>query len=118
MNKVSSVDAASLLHTMAASLRKVAQERDGLIEKVASFERTERCVKIARDMEDKGFHADLSFEEKVASVAKSQNLEVTEEAIKLAAPQGQILGHIGEDQPGGGVSPFESYIITGEDPSE
>jgi len=118
MNKVSSTDAASLLHTMAASLRKVAQERDTLQEKVASYERTERCVKIARDMDEKGLHADLSFEEKVASVQKSQNLDATEEAVKMAAPQGHILGNLGEDQPGVGMSALETYIITGEDPTE
>lgn len=70
-------------------------------------------------MESKGLGQDMNFEEKVASIAKAQNLDVTEEAVKLAAPQGQLLAGL-SDQPGngGGPSAFESFIMTGEVPNE
>jgi len=118
MNKISSKDAASLLKQAGAALVQVAKERDTLREKVATFQRDQRVVKIARDMEEKGLSSDLTFEQKVAAMKEAKNLDVTEEAIKLAAPQGRVLGNLG-DMPGGGdASAFEHYIVTGEDPSE
>ena len=103
MNKISSKDATSLLKQAGVALVKVAKERDTLREKVAAFERDQRVVKIARDMEEKGLSSDLTFEEKVAAMKSAKNLDITEEAIKLAAPQGRVLGGLG-DVPGGGDS--------------
>lgn len=117
MQKISSQDAASLLKQAGAAIRTLVKERDGLREKVSSFERAGRVEKIARDMEEKGLSSDLSHEQKVAAISKASNLEVTEEAIKLAAPQGHVLGNIGDDAPGQGVHPFEHFIMTGEDPT-
>lgn len=117
MHKISSNDAASLLKQAGAAIRTLTQERDHLLEKVSSFERGQRVEKIAREMEDKGLNNDLDYEQKVAALARAQNLDVTEEAVKLAAPQGHILGGPDDDQPGGGVHAFEHFIMTGEDPS-
>ena len=120
MNKISSNDAASILKQAGAAIRKVTSERDEALAKVASFEKTQRVSKIAREMEDKGLSSDLSFEEKVAAINTSKNLDVTEEAIKLAAPQSQLFGNAEERPSSGGnsSSALESYIMTGEDPSE
>ena len=115
MQKISSKDAASLLKQAGAAIRHLTTKNQGLEEKVASFERQGRVVQIARDMEDKGLSPDLTFQEKVAAVGQAQSLDVTEEAIKMAAPQGRILGDLSE-VPGGGQHPFEHYINTGEDP--
>ena len=119
MNKISSNDAASILKQAGATIRKVTTERDEALAKVASYEKDQRVVKIAKEMEDKGLSSDLNFEEKVAAIGKSQNLDVTEEAIKLAAPQSQLFGQA-EDRPSGGGSAnaFEHYILTGEDPMD
>lgn len=117
MNKISSQDAASLLKQAGAAIRTLTKERSDLQMKVASFEKRERMEKIARDMEEKGLNQDLTFEQKVATLEKAPNLDVTEEAIKLAAPQGSGFGSL-SDQPGGSASPFEHFIMTGEDPSE
>jgi hypothetical protein len=120
MNKISSRDAASLLKQAGAAIRHVSQERDEARAKVAAYERDTRVVKIAKEMEEKGLSSDLSFEEKVASLQKSPNLDVTQEAIKLAAPQSRIFGKPSEDEPstGGSQSALETYIMTGEDPTQ
>jgi hypothetical protein len=117
MQKISSQDAATLLKQAGAAIRALKAENSGLREKVASGEREKRVEKIAREMEEKGLSSDLSFEQKIAAVRKAPNLEVTEEAIKLAAPQGNFFGQINdEDGPSGvGLSAFEQYIITGEE---
>jgi len=114
MNKISSRDATTLLKQAGAAIRSLTKERDELREKVAAKEKTERITKIAREMEDKGLQPDLDFNEKIAALHKADNLNVTEEAIKLAAPQNRILGHLTE-QPGEGASTaFEQFILTGE----
>jgi predicted transcriptional regulator len=117
MNKISSQDAASRLKQAGAAIRNLSQERRELQEKLASYEKKDRVVKIARDMEEKGLSSELTFEQKVATLEKAPRLDVTEEAIKLAAPQGRGFGDI-SDAPGGSASPFEHFIMTGEDPSE
>lgn len=118
MQKISSQDAASLLKQAGAAIRTLTKERSDLQVKIASFEKKERMEKIARDMEEKGLSPDLTFEQKVAALEKAPDLRVTEEAIKLAAPQGHGFGSLSDDQPSGSTSPFEHFIMTGEDPSE
>lgn len=116
MQKISSQDAASLLKQAGAAIRHLTKERNDLMSKVAAFERQGRVEKIAREMEDKGLSSDLDHQQKVAALSNVPNLDVTEEAIKLAAPQGNLLGDLG-DQPSGGTSAFEHFIMTGEDPN-
>ena len=85
--------------------------------KVAGFEKTERVTKLAQEMEDKGLNGELSLEEKCAHLEKVANLDVTEEAIKMASPQGQLLGGpsdvpgVGEDS----LSALVTYINDGVD---
>lgn len=116
MQKISSQDAASLLKQAGAAIRFLTVERNNLREKVAAFEKRGRVEKIARDMEEKGLSSDLDHEQKIAALSNVPNLDVTEEAIKLAAPQGNLLADLG-DQPSGGMSAFEHFIMTGEDPN-
>lgn len=119
MNKISSTKAADLLKQAGVAIREVTKERDKALVKIAGFERDRHVTQIARDMEDKGLSPDLTFEEKVAAVGQSNDLRVTEEAIKMAAPQGMGMGDLG-DRPGAGdgQSRLETYILTGEDPAE
>jgi hypothetical protein len=114
MQKISSQDAASLLKQAGGAIRDLTTENQSLREKIARNERDARVVKLARDMEEKGLADDLSLAEKVAHLRKAPNLEVTEQAVKLAAPQGNMFGDIGE-VPSGGGHPFEVFIATGED---
>lgn len=116
MNKISSKDASALLKQAGAAIRSLSKERDNLREKVASFEKQGRVVKIAREMEDKGLQSEMSFEEKVAALDKAENLQVTEEAVKLAAPQNRILARLSDEPGEGASSAFEQFILTGETP--
>jgi len=113
MNKISSKDAAALLKQAGAAIRTLHANCQDLQEKLAQQERDMRIVKIARDMETKGLSSELSLAEKVAHLRKVQNLDVTEEAIKIAAPQTGGFGSLG-DVPGAGQHPFETFISTGE----
>jgi hypothetical protein len=115
MQKISSRDAAALLKQAGAAIRTLVKEKVELQEKLATQKRDQRIVKIAREMEQKGLSSELSLAEKVATLKKASNLEVTEQAVKLAAPQGRAFGVVSE-VPGGGQHPFESFIMTGDDP--
>ena len=115
MQKISSRDAAALLKQAGSAIRDLTKENQGLREKIARQERDARVVKLARDMEEKGLSPDLSLAEKVAHLRKVPDLNVTEQAVKLAAPQGNLFGNVGEVQSGEG-HPFEVFIATGEDP--
>jgi hypothetical protein len=117
MNKISSQDAAALLKQAAVAIRLTVKENGELKEKNAAFENGRRVEAIARDMEDKGLSPELTFEEKVAALKESEDLRVTEAAIKLAAPQGDLLGELSDDKPGSSMHAFESFVITGEDPT-
>lgn len=116
MQKISTQDAASLLKQAGAAIRALVSEREDLSNKVASYEKRERMEKIARSMEEKGLSSDLTFDQKMAALNSAPSLDVTEEAIKLAAPQGKVFGDL-SDVAGNSMHPFEQFIMTGEDPS-
>lgn len=119
LEKISSQQAQTLLKTASATIRTLKTENSDLHVKVAGFEKRERVEKIAAEMEEKGLHADLDHKEKVAHLLDADsvpNLDVTEEAVKLASPQGAVLGNLG-DRPGASDgSSFEHFILTGETP--
>lgn len=113
--KISSQDASALLKQAGTSIRQLVEENQGLKQKLANQERDRRVVKLAQDMEEKGLNDELSLAEKVAHLRKAPNLEVTEQAVKLAAVQGNVLGNVDDDEPGNSQHPFETFIETGED---
>lgn len=113
--KVSSRDAAALLKQAGGSIKTLVEENRKLKKEAAVRERDVRVVKLARTMEEKGLQQELDLAEKVAVLRKAPNLEVTEEAVKLAAPQGQGFGDPSE-LAGTGEHPFVTFIHTGEDP--
>lgn len=121
-DKIGLKDGRTLLKTAASTIRTLTAEKAELTTKVAQYEENERIVKVAQEMEEKGLGNDLDFEAKVAHLkerAKTGNLAVTEEAVKLAGPQGNYFGDIHDDSPiGGGGSSEETlmtFILTGED---
>ena len=114
MQKISSKDASALLKEAGSSIRRLVQENQNLKVKLAAQKRDQRVVKLAQEMEEKGLGSELSLAEKVAHLRKVQNLEVTEQAVKLAAPQSRGFGALSE-VPGSFQHPFETFIETGED---
>jgi predicted nuclease with TOPRIM domain len=101
MNKISATQAGQMMKMAAENLRalseekvSVAKERDelkseceSLREKVASIEREQRIVKVAKTMEEKGLNTGLSLEEKIENLREKGNLDVIEEAVNMQAPQ-------------------------------
>lgn len=117
MEKISSNDAKALLKQAAASIRTLVDENTALREKLASKETDERIKKLASEMEAKSLSPELSYEEKVASLRNSK-LDVAEQAIKMASPQGFNLGTLGDSATGSGdgnaESAFNTFVMTGE----
>jgi hypothetical protein len=117
MSNISSKDAQGVLKQAAVAIRTLTNENDGLKQKIAEFEREEKIAEIAREMESKNLNNELTFEEKLAALREAKDLNVTQEAVKLAAPQGGLLARTTSDEiPGGGTSAFEHFILTGETP--
>lgn len=107
--------AQGLLKTAGATIRTLGEENDALKAKVAQYEKRERAEKIARDMDEKGLEADRSFEEKVAGLLDS-DLDVAEQAVKMASSGSNLFGTPSEDTPSGAdaKTAFETFIATGE----
>lgn len=112
MIKLSSEKAAAVLAQVSPALRALSQENQELREKVAHYEKRERVVKLASEMEEKRLDPETSFEEKVSKLMASQKLETIEEAVHLSAPQLKIAS-LSDGQVSGGdaVSTFESAIL-------
>jgi len=115
MQKVSSSDAAALLKTAGATIRTLVEKNAELQQELNDRTHHERVVKIAQQMEEKGLDSDKDLNQKIAGLKKAKNLDATEEAIKMAAPQGNFFGNPDDAVPGGGADPFVHFIQTGED---
>jgi hypothetical protein len=87
MQKLSSIKVAEVLAQVPIALRAQQQEIVELKEKVAHYEKVDRATKIASDMQRKNLNNDSTFEEKVASLMESDDLDVVEKAVDLSAPQ-------------------------------
>ena len=108
----------------AVAARSAAQIRD-MAEKVASLERENLELKsrlaslayegevydLAKDMEDKGLNADMTFEEKVASIRGTGNLENVRQAVKMASAGGLSFGDVSDIPDSHGRSSFESFCL-------
>jgi len=117
MDKISQADAKALLKQAAATIRNLLDERDDYRTKLAARDTDDRIRKIAQEMETKSLNPDMTFEEKVASLREAGDLDVAEQAVKMASPQGFGLGGMG-DIPSGGdsASALNTFIMTGEAP--
>lgn len=94
MEKISNVQIGQMMKAAAASIRSLSEEKQSLIsekeelsQKVAHFEKKERCEKLASMMESKNLQPEMSYAEKVASLMNRDNLDVIEEAIGMQATQ-------------------------------
>ena len=87
MDKISAAQTSELMKLGSARLRALSEQNAQLKEKVAHFEKRERCEKIAHQMEEKGLKPELSLREKVEELLQRDNLSVIEEAVEMNAPQ-------------------------------
>jgi len=119
MDKISHQQVQALLKQAGASIRTLTQKYSGALKKVAEFEREDRMRKIAAEMETKHLNADLTYEEKLAQLRTAKDLNVTEEAVKLASPQGIKLGESVDGEGNGGSDAkgaLETFIFQGDAP--
>lgn len=107
--------AVGLLNLAGDTLLEQQSTIESLETKLAAYEKTERVTKIAQEMETKGLNEDLTFEQKVAALGSAENLSVQEAAVKMAAPQGNILGDASEVPGNGGMHPFVAFIAGVDD---
>lgn len=86
MNKVAA-DVPAMMHSAATHMRKLAGSNVELSKRAQSAEHELRVMKIARRMDLRGLHPNLSYEEKIASLRdySTEKLATTEAAIDLAA---------------------------------
>jgi len=81
-------DLGDMLVKSAALLRRVTQERDDALTKVAALEKRQRIEKVAAEMKARGIHTHLSQEDVLADLekkAEAGQLDMFEEAVKLSS---------------------------------
>lgn len=108
MQKLSSTKVAEVLLQAPAALRALSEENTALKEKLAHYQKMERVTKIASAMQVKNLDPDTDYNEKVASLMDSDNLDVVEKAIELSAPQIK-LAHLA-DHPGNSGDAESAFI--------
>jgi uncharacterized protein YigA (DUF484 family) len=84
MVKMSAYDIKNFLSTLPDFIEKQAEENIELKEKVAQYEKKERAVKLAQEMEEKGMNSHLDFNGKVEALM-DQDLDTVEKAINWSS---------------------------------
>ena len=121
MDKIGNAQLAAVSARGAASIRalveKVASleaQNVELHQKLAEYERDQEISALAKEMEEKGLNADMTFEEKVANLRGHAHLQSVKEAVKLAAAGGVQIANV-SDHPGtGALDPLTTFCLVGE----
>lgn len=108
MNKLASTKVAEVLSQVPIALRALSQENQELKEKIAQYEKRDRVTKIASAMDAKNLNPDTTFDEKVAALMESNDLDVYEKAIDLAAPQIKLAAL--SDHPGNPSNAEDAFV--------
>lgn len=77
MIKVSSNQVKTVLAEASASIKELVSDYTALSEKLASYEKKERCEKIAQEMQVKGIYPELNSQEKLAYLVEKDNDQLT-----------------------------------------
>ena len=105
---------AATMRTLMDKVASLEAENAELHAKLAMLTRDQEISKLAKEMEDKGLNADMTFEEKVASLRGHEHLENVREAVKMATAGGVQIADV-SDHPGTGVlDPFTTFCLVGE----
>ena len=89
---------AELREKAASALLNLESENQQLREKLASAEKQEHCIKIARKMVDKGLLGSVDdFLEKVAELMQFDDLETFERAVDISV-HGLSIGEIDDEE--------------------
>lgn len=84
--------------------------------KIASLERSDRVRFLASEMDARGLNADLTLEEKIASLDKVDDLDRVEAAIKLAGAGSLDLASVADEMPsddGDSQNSLHHFLVRG-----
>lgn len=99
------------LRTLSEKVASLEAENQQLRDRLNEVNRSQEIESIAEMMEDKGLNADMTFEEKVAHIRASQNLENVKEAVKMASAGSIRIASV-SDSPGRGIAdPLTSFCL-------
>jgi len=112
---VVSAKSATVIRSLTEKVASLEQENIQLRTKLASIARDSQVAELAREMEEKGLNAHMTFEEKVAHLRGHAQLENVREAVKMASA-GTIRIGDPSDRPGrsSALDPLTSFCLTGE----
>lgn len=117
MSKTKLSQAQELLRTAGSTIISQQEKIASLEAEIGRRDREKRAQNVARQMEQKGLHEDLSFEEKLAHLrANDDRLDVVEEAVKMASAD-LSFGSAADDAPGSSgtsLDNFLNFIATGD----
>lgn len=109
-----SAKGAVAIRSLVEKVASLEQENVMLRTKIASIARDAQVSELAREMEEKGLNADMTFEEKVAHLRGQANLENVTEAVKMASAGHIRLADV-SDHPGtGALDPLTSFCLSGD----
>jgi hypothetical protein len=121
MLKISQAELAAVSAKSARTIRALSEkvaslegENLQLRTKLASNGRDAEISDLAREMEEKGLNADMTFEEKIAHLRGHAHLENVKEAVKMASAGSVHLAAV-SDHPGtSALDPFTSFCLSGD----
>jgi hypothetical protein len=111
---VVSAKSAAAIRSLTEKVASLEQENIHLRTKLATIARDTQIAELARDMEDKGLNAHMTFDEKIAHLRGHAHLENVREAVKMASAGNIRIAEL-SDRPGSGaLDPLTSFCLTGE----
>ncbi len=111
---VVSAKGAAAIRSLTEKVASLEQENIQLRTKLASIARDSQIAELAREMEDKGLNAHMTFDEKIAHLRGHAQLENVREAVKMASAGNVRIADL-SDRPGrSALDPLTSFCLTGE----
>jgi hypothetical protein len=108
--------ASKVTRALADENAQLREKNASLVAEISSYQRRDQVRKLASQMEEKGLNADMTFDEKVASIFSYEDLGAVQEAIKLAGSGNIGLPEVTDDLPGRGSDAqqsLHSYFVHG-----
>jgi hypothetical protein len=111
---VVSARSAATIRSLTEKVASLEQENVQLRTKLASIARDHKVAEIAREMEDKGLNAHMTFEEKIAHIRGHAHLENVQEAVKMASAGSVRLADVSNQPGSSALDALTSFCLTGE----
>jgi hypothetical protein len=102
------------LRAMTTKYASLQSENTQLREKIASMEREQEIAVLAKEMDEKGLNADLTFEEKVAHIRQHTDLSRVREAVKMASSGSVRIADVTTEPSRGLRDSLTSFCLGGE----